>query len=64
MSHTLFIVALIEPEVMTALFQRLADTDNAAVTENTDHPVHKFFFFPVKLNELVIQEFYDRLRHR
>ena len=32
MSHTLFVVALIEPEVMAALLQCLTDTDNAAVT--------------------------------
>jgi len=63
-SHGLFVVALVESEVMTALFQCLSDTDYAAVSEDPDDPVHKFFFFPVKLNELVIKEFHDRLSHR
>ena len=64
MGHTLFVVALIEPEVMPTLFQCLTDTDHAAVTENSDDPVYKFFFFPVKHYILIVQEFDDSLSHR
>ena len=36
MCHSLFIMSLIELEIMTSLLKSLTDSDNAAVTENAD----------------------------
>ena len=61
--HALLIVSLIVGQVVTALFERLADTDHTAVTEDTENTFDELGFHAVKADILVVEEFDKGLRH-
>ena len=59
--HILLIFTLVKFEIMTALFQSLANTYNTAVAENAKHSANKFCFNTVTFDILIIKELYECL---
>ena len=61
--HILLIFTLIKFQVMTALLQRLAHADHAAVAENAEDAGNELGFHAVTLNILIVKKAHKRLGH-
>ena len=61
--HALLVVTLEVGQVVTALFERLADTDHAAVAEDAEDAFDELGFLAVKADVLVVEELDEGLRH-
>jgi len=63
MGHALFVLALVESQAVVTLFEGLADTDDAAMAEDTEDTLDKLLFLAVKTDVLVVHELEQSLSH-
>jgi hypothetical protein len=64
MDHRLLVAGLVVWEAACVLLERLADTGDVTVTEDTEASGEEAVFDPVSLYVLLGQEAHQRLGHR
>jgi len=61
MSHTLLITALVDHQIAAILFQRLAQPQHVAMSENGEDAFYELRLNAININELIIKKFNQRL---